>query len=72
MRPNKTRVNAYLKYSGLAFQLFGTMAAGAFLGRWMDQKLNTEKPYFTILFVAIFFIAAMVWVYVDLQKTRSE
>ncbi|MBK6571011.1 MAG: AtpZ/AtpI family protein [Saprospiraceae bacterium] len=72
MRPDKSRVNAYLKYSGLAFQLFGTMAIGAIIGRWIDQKMSTEKPYFTLLSVTIFFIAAMVWVYVDLQKTRSE
>jgi len=48
------QVNQYLKYSGMALQLFVLMAAGAFLGQWLDKRLSTPQPYFTILLILLF------------------
>ncbi|HEX5111320.1 MAG TPA: AtpZ/AtpI family protein [Saprospiraceae bacterium] len=46
--------NKYLKYSGLAFQMFVLLGVGAWLGQKVDQWLNTSDPYFTILFILAF------------------
>lgn len=46
--------NQYLKYSGMVFQLFVLLAVGAWLGQYLDEKLNTPDPYFTILLILLF------------------
>lgn len=46
--------NQYLKYSGIVFQLFALLGLGAWLGQYLDAKLNTPDPYFTILFILLF------------------
>ncbi len=48
------QVNHYLKYSGMALQLFVLMALGAFLGQWLDRRLSSAKPYFTIILILLF------------------
>ena len=53
------RVNNYLKYTGMAFQMVGTMLVGILIGRWLDHRLATSKPYFTALFALIFTGAAI-------------
>lgn len=53
------KVNNYLKYSGMAFQMVGTMLVGVLLGRWLDRKLMTAQPYFTALFALVFTGAAI-------------
>jgi F0F1-type ATP synthase assembly protein I len=44
------RVQAYAKYSGMAVQLGGTIAIGAFIGRKLDQYFALEKPLLTAFF----------------------
>jgi F0F1-type ATP synthase assembly protein I len=51
----KKEVNNYLKYSGLGFQIAGTVAAGVFIGYELDKWLHTSKPYFTAI-VSIAFV----------------
>ena len=51
---NPRQVNQYLKYSGMALQLFVLLAAGAWLGQLLDKKLGTSQPYFTILLILLF------------------
>jgi len=46
--------NQYLKYSGMAFQLFILLAIGALGGQKLDQVLNTSQPYFTIALILLF------------------
>jgi len=38
----------------MALQLFVLAGAGALLGQWIDKRLATSKPYFTILFILLF------------------
>ncbi|MEP7195136.1 MAG: AtpZ/AtpI family protein [Saprospiraceae bacterium] len=61
-------VNSYLKYTGLAFQIFGTLAVGAFFGNWLDNKFNTPKPYFTIFIILFLFIGIIYWIIQDTKK----
>ena len=46
-------MQAYAKYSGMAFQLGGTIAIGALIGRKLDQYFGLEKPLLTALFALI-------------------
>ncbi len=51
----KKEVNNYLRYSGLGFQIAGTIAVGFFIGYELDKWTHTSKPYFTT-FVSIAFV----------------
>jgi ATP synthase protein I len=57
----RQRIKAFARYGGLAFQLFGSVLAGVFIGKWLDQKLGNTKPVFAV-FGAIFFLIAALWV----------
>ena len=46
--------NQYLKYSGMAIQLFVLIGVGAWLGQKIDQKLSTSSPFFTIILILLF------------------
>lgn len=74
INPQKVRksVNVYLKYSGLAFQMAGMVAAGIFLGQWLDKKFHTPKPFFTLVLVCVFFGGFMYKLYIDLTKKPDE
>ena len=50
----KDGVNNYLKYSGLGFQIAGTVAVGVFIGYELDKWLQTSKPYFTAIVSLVF------------------
>jgi len=43
----KQRVDQYLKYSGMAFQLAAVLAVGIFIGNRLDRFFQTNRPYFT-------------------------
>ena len=55
----KKSANAYLKYSGLAFQLAAIIGIGAFIGFKLDQWANFDKQYLTALFAIIFTLAGL-------------
>ena len=46
----KKQRNKFLKYTGLAFQLGLTILVFTFLGGWLDDKYQTNDPWFTIAF----------------------
>ena len=60
--------NQYLKYSGMALQLFVLLAVGAWLGQMLDAKLNTPDPYFTIAFILLFTTAFFYKLVKDLNR----
>lgn len=69
----KKKVNAYLKYSGIGFQLAGLILIGIFAGQYIDENwLQIEVPVATILLLLIFFGGFMYKLIVDLGKTDSE
>lgn len=49
MPNHKPKGNAYLKYSGLAFQIVFTILVFIWGGRMLDQRLQFETPWFTLL-----------------------
>ncbi|MFZ1749973.1 MAG: AtpZ/AtpI family protein [Saprospiraceae bacterium] len=66
----KRKVNSYLKYSGLAFQLAAVVFIGIFAGKWLDKTLNMSKPIFTMSLVLILFSGYMYKLYIELNRNR--
>jgi hypothetical protein len=62
----KKKVNSYLKYSGMGFQLAGLVLAGYFGGKYIDKWLGLEKPIMTLILILLFFLGFMYKLYVDL------
>ncbi len=54
LEEGKKQVNNYLRYSGLGFQIAGTIAVGFFIGYQLDKWLHTSKPYFTAIISLLF------------------
>jgi len=50
----------YIKYSGFAFQLAASIVIALFIGKWLDEKLNVSKPYFSA-FLAFFAVVGMLY-----------
>jgi F0F1-type ATP synthase assembly protein I len=66
--PIKKPANAYLRYSGLGFQIAGTIGLGVFIGIELDKWLKTSKPWFTITCSFLFLIIAFYLGFKDLLK----
>lgn len=60
--PNPKKVvdnaHSYLKYSGMAFQMAAILIIGALAGRELDERYQTERPYFTLILVIFAIIGA--------------
>lgn len=56
-KENKNPLNKYLKFSGIAVQMGGTIYLGSLLGNWLDIKYPNESQTFTKVctMVAVFF-----------------
>ncbi len=68
MKPDlKKSVNAYARYSGIAFQMIAIILLGVYGGWKIDQWFAT-KPIFTIMFLLISVILAMYYVTRDLLR----
>jgi heme/copper-type cytochrome/quinol oxidase subunit 4 len=69
--PRKKRVknqNArYMKYAGLAFQLFFSFAIVLFLGQKIDAWMENETAYITVLLIVITFVGTMYKIMKDLE-----
>ena len=49
-----SKSNPYLRYSGMALQLFVLLAVAAWIGQKIDKAAGTSKPYFTIILILVF------------------
>jgi len=61
-------VNAYMKYSGLAFQLLVSIGVFGWLGYKLDQYLDFEFPIFMLLFGLLAFGGMLYQVYKSLNQ----
>jgi len=68
MKKKGSSGNTYLKYSGMAFQIFILLAGAAWLGQFLDRRFLTAKPYWTIVTVATSFTMIIIWLYYNLKK----
>ena len=60
----------YVKYIGLAFQLFGIIAAGTYLGYWLDQRSEMKFPVWILVccFVSVFVAFYQLWMQMKQDK----
>lgn len=60
----------YAKYMGLAFQLFGIIGAGTYLGWWLDQRSETKFPVWILVccFVSVFVAFYQLWMQMKQDK----
>jgi len=69
------RKSDYLRYSSLGFQMAITIGIGAWAGTYLDDKYQTEQPYYTIgiiLFAIAIALYQVIKEVIDLSKDDSE
>lgn len=64
----KSAIKAVAKYGGMAFQLLGACLAGVFAGRWLDERLQLERPTWAVFLTILFMIAALYSLYRQLLR----
>ncbi len=47
-KEGRTKMNAYVRFSGLAFQMGGIILAGVWGGMKLDEHFQYDQPWFTI------------------------
>lgn len=63
----KSAIKDFARYSGLAFQLLGACLAGVFIGRWLDAKMQLERPLWAVFLTVLFMVASLVSLYRQLK-----
>jgi hypothetical protein len=60
----------YVKYIGLAFQLFGIIGAGTFFGWWLDQRSGIKFPVWLLVccFLSVFVAFYQLWMQMKRDK----
>ncbi|MEO8087295.1 MAG: AtpZ/AtpI family protein [Bacteroidota bacterium] len=66
----KTKVNNYIKYSSLVFQMAALIGLGVWGGRKLDQYMGLKFPAFTLLFLFIAIFGGMYWTLKDLIRKK--
>jgi len=69
-KPKRSTGSSYLKYSGIAFQMFAILLAGWWGGSKLDQYFALEKPYIALALMFIFLIGYLTKLYLDVTKGR--
>lgn len=64
----KKQTNTYMKYSGLAFQLLGSIGVFGWLGYKLDQHLELQFPAFMLAFGFLAFGAVLYQVYRSIKN----
>ena len=55
-QPKQKPINTWLKYSGLAFQMFFLLLFAWFIGGWIDHKMALTKPVFALSLMVLFLV----------------
>mgnify|MGYP001048232894 CR=1 FL=1 len=71
MKKNR-RVNSILIFSGLGIQIGASIYFGAYLGKILDLKYNTAKPYFALGIVTVVFAISMYALVIRLNKMNKD
>ena len=67
-KKEKKALNAYARYSSIAFQMLVIILAGVFGGRELDRWLDIGFPLFTLIFTILGVVLAIYSVIRDLLK----
>ncbi len=64
----KSPLNTAFRYSGIGFQIAGSLILGFAIGYGLDKWAHTSQPYFTLVFSLIFLGGGMYLAFRDLLK----
>lgn len=64
----KGKLQSYLKYSGLAFQMLIVLGLAAYGGLKLDAYVNNTNPWFTIVFMLLGVIGSIYKVIISVMK----
>lgn len=68
----KKQFDNYLKFSFIGFQMVAIVIIGVGIGYIIDNKLNTDKPYATLISSLVFVFIAMYSAVKDLKKLGKD
>jgi len=68
--PKKKQRNSLLRFSGLAFQMGGTIGGLTYAGVYLDNKFPKEFPVFTLIFSLSSVFIALYLVIRDVNKDQ--
>ena len=63
-----SRLQSYLKYSGLAFQMIIVLGLAAFAGIKLDAYVGNKNPWFTILFMLLGVVGSIYKIIISIMK----
>lgn len=66
------KVNSYLKYSGIGFQLIAVILIGVFLGKYLDKRFENETPYITAGLILVLLVIFLVKLIRDLNAENNS
>ncbi|PSR57325.1 hypothetical protein AHMF7605_15330 [Adhaeribacter arboris] len=66
--PEKGKLQSYLKYSGLAFQMLLVLGIAAYAGMRLDAYVSNKNPWFTIVFMLLGVIGSIYKIIVSVMK----
>jgi len=72
LKNKKKQRNRFLLLSAIPFQMGITIYLGAYLGKYLDLKYLTEKPWFTILGVILSLIISLYSVIQQLNRANKD
>ena len=55
----KKSANAFMRYSGMAFQMIVVLLLAAYAGQWLDDRYQTSQPWFTLVLLLVGVTASM-------------
>lgn len=64
----KGKLQSYMKYSGLAFQMLIVLGLAAYGGMRLDAYVGNKNPWFTILFMVLGVVGSIYKIIVSVIK----
>ncbi len=65
---DKGKLQSYLKYSGLAFQMLMVLGIAAYAGMRLDAYIGNKNPWFTIVFMLLGVIGSIYKIIISVMK----
>jgi len=67
---NKNKIDNFIRYSSLAFEMMAIIGGGTFLGFKIDQRMNNEFKSFTLGLMILSVIGAILYGTKNLLKRK--
>ncbi|QLE01003.1 AtpZ/AtpI family protein [Galbibacter sp. BG1] len=68
----KNQLNSWIKFTNIGLQMGIIIAAGVFLGVWLDEKYSNKTSTFTIIFSLVGVFAALYNVYRQVKDLGKD